>query len=102
MIDVCFWHLADIPAYVNLCPLLGVKQTSQTTASLLGVSIALALFFWGKETDAHRSQAFGGTNKQERPPCPALNRVGRCRTLGLSIAQDVRVSLALASVLCGK
>jgi hypothetical protein len=24
---VRFWHLADIPAYPDLCPLLGVKRT---------------------------------------------------------------------------
>jgi hypothetical protein len=26
--DGSFWHKADIPAYVGLCPLSGVKQTS--------------------------------------------------------------------------
>jgi hypothetical protein len=26
-LNVRYWHKADIPAYVDLCPLLGVKRT---------------------------------------------------------------------------
>ena len=29
--NVCFWLLADILDYVELCPLLGVKRTFPTT-----------------------------------------------------------------------
>ncbi len=27
IVDVRFWHKADIPAYPDLCPLSGVKET---------------------------------------------------------------------------
>ncbi len=61
--NVRLWLLADIPAYVDLCPLLGVKRTSKSTKQLAGicafqhapqaqmnkgVSIALASFFMGQ------------------------------------------------------